>query len=204
MSRATPENVPLRPRPRRDQVRGQVLAAARQVFAERGFAGATTDHVAAAAGFTKGAVYSNFRSKDDLFIALLEAESAARIQAVERALSETTDLAGALVAVGGELSRRDPLWQVLYLEFVQRALREPEVRAALVTSRRELRARITGVVERFMADHPVRAGWRAGDITVVLLALSGGLAMEALPDPSAVHDELLPQVLVDLLQPVDS
>src|ERR1022692_3114734 len=48
-------------------------AAAAQVFAERGFHGATLDAVASAAGFSKGAVYSNFKNKEDLFLALLEA-----------------------------------------------------------------------------------------------------------------------------------
>src|SRR5258708_19886673 len=73
---------PLTPERRRQQTRDYLLAAAAQVFAERGFHGATLDEVAAVAGFTKGAVYSNFNSKDDLFLALLES----------RYESETTSL----------------------------------------------------------------------------------------------------------------
>src|SRR5215469_1395854 len=63
---------PLTPERRRQQTREYLLAAAAEVFADRGFHGATLDEVAAVAGFTKGAVYSNFKSKDDLFLALLE------------------------------------------------------------------------------------------------------------------------------------
>ena len=199
VSDASADDVTVRTRPRRDEVRARVLAAAREVFAERGFAGASTDQVAAAAGFTKGAVYSNFGSKDDLFLALMDAEVAARVAAVEQALEGTTDLPGALAAVGTELSRRDPAWQLLYLEFWQRAVRDPGARTAFVASRRDLRARVTGVVEQFLAGHPVRTGWDAGGLTLVLIALTNGLALEALPDPAAVPDDVLPRVLADLL-----
>jgi AcrR family transcriptional regulator len=194
----TPARVP---RPRKEEVRGRVLRAAGEVFAERGFAAASLDQVAAAAGFTKGAVYSNFGSKDELFLALMEAEVGRRVEAVEAALRATSDLAGALAAVGAELSRRDPTWQLLFLEFWQRAVRDADARTAFVASRRTLRARVTAVVERFLTEQPVRTGWDAPSLTVVLLALANGLALEALPDPAAVSDDLLPRVLADLVDP---
>jgi AcrR family transcriptional regulator len=196
--RTTPSDVTRRiPR---EQVRTRVLRAAAQVFAERGFAGATIDQVAAVAGFTKGAVYSNFGSKDELFPALMEAEVTARVAAVEQALGPATDLAGALAAVGGELSRRDAQWQLLFVELWQRAVRDPAARAAFVATRTQLRAQVSQAVQRFLADHPARAGWDAGTLTVVLLALLNGLAMESLPDPDAVPDEVLPRVLAALLR----
>jgi AcrR family transcriptional regulator len=194
----TPPRVP---RPRKDEVRSRVLQAAGAVFAERGFAAASLDQVAAAAGFTKGAVYSNFGSKDELFLALMKEEAARRVQVVETTLRTTSDLAGALAAVGAELSRRDSTWQLLFLEFWQRALRDPQVRRAFVASRRTLRARVTEVVERFLTERPVRTGWDAPSLTVVLLALANGLAVEALPDPGAVPDDLLTRVLADLVDP---
>ena len=57
-------------RPGRAAVRRRLLDAALEVFAERGYASANLDQVAAAAGLTKGAIYSNFASKDDLFFAM--------------------------------------------------------------------------------------------------------------------------------------
>lgn len=83
-------------------MRARVLHAAGQVFAERGFSAASLDQVAAAAGFTKGAVYSSFGSKDELFLALMDAEVARRVEEVEAALRTTTDLPGALAAVGAD------------------------------------------------------------------------------------------------------
>ncbi|MGY5884405.1 TetR/AcrR family transcriptional regulator [Modestobacter lacusdianchii] len=192
---------PRTPRPRKDEVRARVLHAAGQVFAERGFSAASLDQVAAAAGFTKGAVYSSFGSKDELFLALMDAEVARRVEEVEAALRTTTDLPGALAAVGAQLTARDTTWQLLFLEFWQRAVRDPQVRRAFVASRRDLRARIAEVVRRFLADHPVRTGWDAESLTVVLIALTHGLAVEALPDPAAVPDGLLTRVLADLVDP---
>ena len=189
------------PRPGKGEVRARVLQAAAAVFAERGVAAASIDQVAAAAGFTKGAVYSNFASKDELFLALMAEQSARRVDAVEAALARTSDLPGALATVGAELSAQDAGWQLLFLESWQRAVRDPAVRAAFVASRRELRSRIAGVVERFLAEHPVRTGWDAESLTVVLIALTHGLAVEALPDPDAVPDDLLARVLADLVDP---
>ena len=80
-------------------------------------------------------------------------------------------------------------------------MRDAEVRRAFVASRRTLRARVTEVVDRFLAERPVRTGWDAASLTVVLLALANGLAVEALPDPDAVPDELLTRVLADLVDP---
>src|ERR1700710_311798 len=137
MPGTTPADVsPRTPRPRREEVRTRILDAAASVVAERGLAAASIDQVAAAAGFTKGAVYSNFASKDELFLALMTDEVARRVEVVEAGVRETTDLADALAAVGAELSRREATWQLLYLEFWQRAVREPDVGRAFVASRR--------------------------------------------------------------------
>src|SRR3954466_15247616 len=154
---ATPPT-PARTRPRKDEVRGRVLQAAGEVFAERGFAAASLDQVAAAAGFTKGAVYSSFRSKDELFLALMEAEGAQRVEVVEAALRRTGDLADALAAVGAELSRRDAPWQLLFLEFWQRAVRDADVRRAFVSSRRTLRARVPDLVESSLVERTTSTG----------------------------------------------
>lgn len=95
--------------PRRGAYPGPRRAAA--VIAERGGAAATLDAVAAAAGFTKGAVCSNFGSKDELVLALLA--------------------------------------QLLLVEFGTWAVRDPGAREAFVAFRRDLCARITGVVAAF-------------------------------------------------------
>jgi AcrR family transcriptional regulator len=200
MPRTTPAEVtPRTPRPRREEVRARILAAAAEVVAERGLAAASLDQVAAAAGFTKGAVYSNFAGKDDLFLALLEEQTARRLAAVQAALQATPDLPGALAAVGAELTRPDPAGQLLFVEFWQQAVRDPVVREAFVRLRRDLRARIAEVVDAFLRSQPQASGWDAESLTLVLVALANGLAIEELPDPGAVPPSLAPRTLAALL-----
>lgn len=172
-----------------------MLTAAAAVVAERGLAGATLDQVAAAAGFTKGAVYSNFASKDELFLALLQDQVSARVEGVERALRDAPDLSSALAAVGRDLARPDPVGQLLLVEFWQRAVRDPEVRGPFVEFRRELRTRIAAVVDEVLRTRSARPGWDANSLALVVMALANGLALEALPDPEAVPPDLVPQVL---------
>ncbi len=62
----------MRTRPTRDDTREKLFEAAARVFEEQGIGGASIEAIAAAAGFTRGAFYSNFKSKDELIIAMLE------------------------------------------------------------------------------------------------------------------------------------
>src|SRR5271165_3909467 len=92
---------PLSPERRRQQTREHLLQAAAQVFAERGFHGTSLDEVAAAAGFSKGAVYSNFRNKEDLFLALLAWVYSQEMQGLRETLER---LEGASAASESQLS----------------------------------------------------------------------------------------------------
>jgi AcrR family transcriptional regulator len=185
-------------RPHRDEVRSRVLAAAVTVFAKRGFAAATIDEVAAAAGFTKGAVYSNFASKDELFLALMDAEVNARVELMRRVAAGAASTRQALAEIGDQLARAatdQPDWQLLFLEFWLRAVREPSVREKFVTHRRALRASIAETIRQAVADDQSAWKWPAEDTTVLLLALSNGFAIEALADPTSIPDGLLGRVL---------
>jgi len=86
--------------------RGLVLAAARRVFLERGYAGATLDAIAEEAGFSKGVVYSQFAGKPDLFLALLERRIAERAEQNRRVCAGLAGLAGldALLQANARLS----------------------------------------------------------------------------------------------------
>ena len=71
-----------RRREKREEVRSKILAAAVDVFSQRGYEGASLDKVAEAAGFSKGAVYSNFAGKDELFFELVATRIDQRLEAV--------------------------------------------------------------------------------------------------------------------------
>ena len=120
--------------PRIEQVarnRRLLLDAARDVFRDLGYAGASLDEIADRAGFSKGAVYSHFRSKADLFLSLLEDRiehrAAVQRETVSGPLGEA-DVAAFILHVI-ELSRSDPLWRLAALEFRVVAARDPELNA---------------------------------------------------------------------------
>src|SRR5262245_64795681 len=108
--------------------RDQVLAAARRVFLARGYERATLEAIAQEAGFSKGVVYSQFESKGDLFLALLERridERAAQNEAIAKRHSGAEGIAALVRA--REDSEGEPGWGLLLLEFRLHAAREPEL-----------------------------------------------------------------------------
>src|SRR6516162_1002191 len=126
---------PLTQERRRQLTRDHLLAAAAQVFAERGFHGATLDEVAQVAGFTKGAVYSNFKNKDDLFLALFKAnyerEMAQLMATLGNSVIPAVDRLSDFVALIQGESQRAPNSALLYLEFWLYAARNSDARARL-------------------------------------------------------------------------
>jgi AcrR family transcriptional regulator len=117
---------------RRQQTRDRLLDAAGQVFARRGFHAATVDEVADAAGYTKGAVYSNFATKDALFLALLDQRLAAQLQQVEAlyAIESSEELLAALRGRTEQEFAAARDFGVLMVEFSLYAMRHPAAQAA--------------------------------------------------------------------------
>ena len=112
------------------QTRERLLDAATQVFANKGYAAASLDEIAEEAGLTKGAVYSNFDSKDDLFVTLLEERVDPRM--IDFGQEVGRDVSGAEQALeAGELYMRELFeertWVLITLEYRLHAARNPEV-----------------------------------------------------------------------------
>lgn len=163
----------------RQQTQARLLAAAREVFGREGYAGTSVDAVAEAAGFSKGAFYSNFDSKEALFLALLE-----RHMAGEVALSG--EVAGAGDSVERVIERiaerysgdaEDISWCLLSIEFALHATRAPAFaarRAALMQQHYESVAGIITAVAR-LAGAEVESPLAAA---MAFVALRQGLALE--------------------------
>lgn len=127
---------------RKAQTRADLIAAARRVFLRRGFHAATLDEIAEEAGYTKGAVYSNFQGKDDLFLSLLDEHYVQRTR-VHRELMQRLELEDpeearrAIARAMLEAYDREPTWWTLVADFSTHASRDPALSARL----RELRQR---------------------------------------------------------------
>src|ERR1700754_2132197 len=100
----------LRTRPTRDDTRDKLFEAAARVFEEQGIGGASIEDLAAAAGFTRGAVYLNFKSKDELIIAMLEEHVEQSIRRMHELLARHKNLPDFIDGLRNmDRSKQDPL-----------------------------------------------------------------------------------------------
>src|SRR3954451_4467402 len=106
------------------RTRSQLLEAAGKVFADRGLQRATVDEVAEDAGYTKGAFYANFKSKEDLFLAMLDERFAQRLAEIDAVVPTDATVVDQARQAGIDYSRfvgADPDWQRLFFEFTAHA-----------------------------------------------------------------------------------
>jgi AcrR family transcriptional regulator len=205
----SPESEPRkRVRPTREQTRARLLAAAGTVFAERGYDRASLEDVAAAAGLTKGAVYSSFASKDELFYALMSERIGERLALATAAVQRETSAAGESSA--GEITREAAAgltglmasqadWHLLFIEFWTRAVRDPALRKDFARHRRAAREVIARFLEQQAAHAGVELPASAEQLAITVLALSNGIAIEHLADPDTVDPKILTTILGLLL-----
>jgi AcrR family transcriptional regulator len=189
-------------RPTRAQTRRRLLEAAGEVFAKRGYDRASLDDVADAAGLTKGAVYSSFASKDNLFYALMRERIGERLalvaEAVERqrTVGDITRDAGSGLA---QLMSSQSDWHLLFIEFWARAVRDPGLRDEFARERRSARKLITQFLEERAVEADVNLPAPAEQLAVAVLALSNGIAIEHLADPDTVDPSIFGVTLSLLL-----
>lgn len=181
-----------------------MLDAAAQAFAAEGFETTTLDDVAAAAGLTKGAIYSSFSGKDELILALMEKHVAERIRAAAAAFADASDAGDGMKDAGARLIEAvhaDSEWQRLFIEYWSRAMRDPRMRVELAERRRELRKLVARAIERAARDGSLSLAAPPEELAVVVLALSNGLAIEGLIDAEAVPPDLFGRLLARLTRP---
>lgn len=179
------------------------MDAASKVFAAEGFDGATIDAVGQAAGFTKGAVYSNFESKDELFLALLDREFELRGEQFATVLDSS---GGDTSLAANELSRsvldsvRDHSdYYVLLVEYWLRAQRDPQLRERLIERRRAAADQALHIVK---ATGTVPSDRRLADLAQLVVTLNLGVAMEEVLRPGTINPDLLTQLITALLESV--
>jgi AcrR family transcriptional regulator len=193
---ATDSLLPLTPARRRQLTRQSLLKAAARVFAEQGFHGASLDDVARAAGFTKGAVYSNFESKEDLFLALLEEKAREEAAALRATLERSTvppehRLSDFLSFFEDERPEEAAVWRALYLEFCLYALRHRSAAAKLVAIDRTMAASIAEMIADRRRVQGITGDEPAERMARVVLAMFHGVELARALDPQASDRQFL-------------
>src|SRR6201986_1410179 len=173
----------VRTRPTRDDTRDKLFEAAARVFEDQGIGGASIEAIAAAAGFTRGAFYSNFASKDELIIAMLENHVEQSIQRMHELLARHKNLADFIDALKTmDRSQQDPLGRspLLPMEmilFVARAeKRRPELAKRLRARRQLIVAIVESTAKGGGRNGPLNPAWTGA----VVLALEDGFRLHRL------------------------
>jgi AcrR family transcriptional regulator len=187
---------PLTPERRRQQTRDHLLAAAAEVFAERGFHGASLDEVAAVAGFTKGAVYSNFKNKEDLFLALFKANSDREMDALRTTLTGSEAPPEARISdfvgmIREQTRRSGSNFSLLYQEFWLYAARNPEVREQLIRIDEEgarSLAEILRAENERVGVEPLKSPLQTARLVEILFR---GISQLRVLQPETVDDEFI-------------
>jgi AcrR family transcriptional regulator len=193
----------LRRAERRELTRSQILDAAERVIAREGLRGASVEVIAEEAGYSHGAIYSNFNSKEDLFLVLIEERIDARLARVyEAADSEmsrgTEPLEAARRFVSMLQSEREAV--LLLVDFWNQAVRDPNAAAKFAERHGRLRALIGRIVEGLVRDTGSELSLPRDQAATALIALTNGFTIERLADPTAAPDELFAHAVAALVR----
>lgn len=188
-------------RPKRHDVRQAILAAAVREFTADGYIRASLTKIAAAAGFTKGAVYSNFSSKPELFVTAcemrLDRERHLLLDPITQTLAQIVDGEELAARMSGEIARLLTTlapWQIAVEEFRNLARDDRDVAAAYG----QLMAGRIGLIVDACRLHPLTRDRDRADIEAFargLFALINVLCLESLAEPDAMTPEANARVL---------
>jgi AcrR family transcriptional regulator len=195
------------PRPRRGQSRAatreRLLDAARRVFARSGYHGASVEEIAADAGFSTGALYSNFAGKADLFVALMEREIDAHSREIGAAV-EGRPTVSARAREGAQewmaTIEREPEMVLLFTEFWAYGVRDPAMREHVAERFAHVRNLLTRLIVRTAQEFGLQLALPPEQLAVVIDALADGIARQKLADPQAVPDDLLGKAIALLVE----
>jgi AcrR family transcriptional regulator len=191
----------VRTRPTRDDTREKLFEAAARVFEEQGIGGASIEAIAAAAGFTRGAFYSNFNSKDELIIAMLEDHVEQTIRRNLDLLARHKNIVDFIDALKTmDRSRHDPLGRspLLHMEMILFVARAEKRRPELAKRLRARRQLITDIVETTLKNSGRNGALNPTWTGAILLALEDGFRLHRLIDPETTPSDSFLRAIGDL------
>jgi AcrR family transcriptional regulator len=191
----------VRTRPTRDDTREKLFEAAARVFEEQGIGGASIEAIAAAAGFTRGAFYSNYRSKDELIIAMLEDHVEQSIRRNLDLLAVHKNLADFIEALKTmDRTRQDPLGRspLLHMEMILFVARAEKRRPDLAKRLRARRKLITDIVETTLKNSGKNPALNPTWTGAIVLALEDGFRLHRLIDPETTPADSFLRAIGDL------
>ncbi len=195
------------------QTRARLIDSAARVFSRRGYQAAGVEEIAEEAGYSHGAVYSNFDGKADLFLAVFEEYMAERVRELaetQAALPEDAPLearARALADQWMDRLARDRESMTLHMEFIAHADRDPELARRFGSRSMAMREAVARYIAHYQQEAGMKLAMGVDDLALVLRALGIGLAIESLVSPDTVRHDLygdFVELLISLQREGDS
>jgi AcrR family transcriptional regulator len=176
---------------RSEETRRKLLVAAERIFARDGFEAARLEDIAAGAGYTRGAFYANFDSKEDIFFELLEKWVRQRIDSFTAVLRRQNSPHQKLAALRKHYAAiaKDRRLVLISLEFKLFALRHPEAHARLRDRHRRIRATWGGLISELLQALGRTLPIPNPAASACCLALAQGLLLEQLVDPKTLSEK---------------
>lgn len=183
--------------------REEILDAAARTFPARGYHAASVEEIAEEAGLSTGAVYSNFESKAELFLALYERYMERHTKELEELVSRGETPAAQIEGAGRhwlDYVRRDRDWLLLDVEFWAYAARNPVLRDRYAAAYGRIRDTATRLVEQAASSFGLELSASPEELGTIMNALGTGLMFEKLVEPGRVSDEMFESALRLILQ----
>lgn len=179
--------------------RAALLASAADAFTRVGYEAATVERITEAAGFSRGAFYSNFESKDELFLTLIESRIDSSLQDIAAAFQRGATPAERIRSGGDfldSLVAKDRQWCLLYMEFWARAVRDQKLRRRFGQQYQMWRAGIAEMIERQSQELGIDLDAPARELASALIALFEGHVLQRLIDPKGFEEGFFTRVLL--------
>jgi len=178
--------------------RSRLMSAALKVFSRKGMQGASVEEVAQEAGYTKGAFYANFRSKEELYLAMLDERFDERLGEVERAFASDESPPEQARHAAGDFARSiraDPDHDRLFLEFASHALRDPAFRQELLARFGTLRSRLAEIYSRRMEAYGIEPPVPVDQMVRMVIAMADGWSLWGLLEPETAGDDMFESMM---------
>ena len=173
-------------RERKAETRAALLGSAAKLFCRDGLQGTSVEAIAEDAGYTKGAFYSSFASKEELFLVMLDDRFAEQLDRLDGILAGEREPAEEARVAADEFIqslRGEDEWRRLYFEFIAYAARNDGFGAELAERHRRMRARLADIVGGWAANFPDESPLPIPDIAAMIDFMADGYLLDQLIDP---------------------
>jgi AcrR family transcriptional regulator len=184
---------------KRAATRDALLESAAKVFTSRGFEGASVEEIAEEAGYSRGAFYSNFESKEELFLTLIEGRTAERLLAIAEAFQQGDTLTQRLESGGQYIDSfvdRDRQWCVLYNEFWSTAVRDAKLRKRFAAQYELTRSVLADLIDQQSKELGVKLDATPQELATALVALFEGFVMQKLIAPGVFPNDFFSRLVI--------